>query len=149
MFMNVFRWVDCMGNLHGRAEGRNASAEALLIGSHLVIIWLPLSRGKNLCYTSSWDLKSLLFLVGYRCWCWKIWWRIRHHICYLCFESFLYEWEVRRIKEANWGLGYFAFSSAIVNLEEIIDLFLISTSSNCYHLGKIWETVWWAIKWNS
>ncbi|XP_022994389.1 allantoate deiminase 2-like [Cucurbita maxima] len=28
-------WVDCMGNLHGRAEGRNASAEALLIGSHL------------------------------------------------------------------------------------------------------------------
>ncbi|XP_038876942.1 allantoate deiminase 2 isoform X1 [Benincasa hispida] len=28
-------WVDCMGNLHGRTEGRNASAEALLIGSHL------------------------------------------------------------------------------------------------------------------
>lgn len=30
-----------MGNLHGRTEGRNASAEALLIGSHLVIIRLP------------------------------------------------------------------------------------------------------------
>ncbi|RCT95352.1 Zn-dependent hydrolase, partial [Acinetobacter baumannii] len=28
-------WVDCLGNVHGRGEGRNASAEALLIGSHL------------------------------------------------------------------------------------------------------------------
>ncbi|KAK9937221.1 hypothetical protein M0R45_014025 [Rubus argutus] len=28
-------WVDCLGNVHGRVEGRNASAEALLIGSHL------------------------------------------------------------------------------------------------------------------
>ncbi|KAM6575083.1 hypothetical protein CsatA_023410 [Cannabis sativa] len=27
-------WIDCMGNVHGRVEGRNASAEALLIGSH-------------------------------------------------------------------------------------------------------------------
>nr|QEE59984.1 peptidase M20/M25/M40 family protein [Betula platyphylla] len=28
-------WVDRMGNVHGRVEGMNASAEALLIGSHL------------------------------------------------------------------------------------------------------------------
>ncbi|XP_041027099.1 allantoate deiminase 2-like isoform X1 [Juglans microcarpa x Juglans regia] len=28
-------WVDKMGNVHGRVEGMNASAEALLIGSHL------------------------------------------------------------------------------------------------------------------
>ncbi|PRQ30148.1 putative allantoate deiminase [Rosa chinensis] len=28
-------WVDCLGNVHGRVEGRNASAEALLLGSHL------------------------------------------------------------------------------------------------------------------
>ncbi|XVF00463.1 hypothetical protein REPUB_Repub04eG0003200 [Reevesia pubescens] len=28
-------WVDSMGNLHGRVEGINASAQALLIGSHL------------------------------------------------------------------------------------------------------------------
>ncbi|XP_075674218.1 allantoate deiminase 2 isoform X2 [Castanea sativa] len=28
-------WVDQLGNLHGRVEGMNASAEALLIGSHL------------------------------------------------------------------------------------------------------------------
>ncbi|KAG2687947.1 hypothetical protein I3760_09G072500 [Carya illinoinensis] len=28
-------WVDQMGNVHGRVEGMNASAEALLIGSHL------------------------------------------------------------------------------------------------------------------
>ncbi|KAM3742022.1 hypothetical protein ACB098_07G041100 [Castanea mollissima] len=30
-------WVDQLGNLHGRVEGMNASAEALLIGSHLVL----------------------------------------------------------------------------------------------------------------
>lgn len=36
-FALIFRWVDCMGNVHGRVEGRNASAEALLMGSHLVI----------------------------------------------------------------------------------------------------------------
>ncbi|OIW14263.1 hypothetical protein TanjilG_21403 [Lupinus angustifolius] len=28
-------WVDQMGNLHGRVDGANASAEALLIGSHM------------------------------------------------------------------------------------------------------------------
>ncbi|CAM8924502.1 unnamed protein product [Rhodiola kirilowii] len=28
-------WVDPMGNVHGRVDGKNASAEALLIGSHL------------------------------------------------------------------------------------------------------------------
>ncbi|EXB66978.1 Allantoate deiminase [Morus notabilis] len=28
-------WVDSLGNIHGRVEGRNASAEALIIGSHL------------------------------------------------------------------------------------------------------------------
>ncbi|KAF3450051.1 hypothetical protein FNV43_RR06130 [Rhamnella rubrinervis] len=28
-------WIDYLGNVHGRVEGRNASAEALLIGSHL------------------------------------------------------------------------------------------------------------------
>ncbi|KAF8390869.1 hypothetical protein HHK36_023168 [Tetracentron sinense] len=28
-------WVDLMGNVHGRADGMNTSAEALLIGSHL------------------------------------------------------------------------------------------------------------------
>lgn len=28
-------WVDCMGNVHGRFEGKNASARTLLIGSHL------------------------------------------------------------------------------------------------------------------
>lgn len=30
------RWVDQMGNVHGRAEGINPSEKALLIGSHLV-----------------------------------------------------------------------------------------------------------------
>lgn len=29
-------WVDHLGNVHGRVEGLNASAQALLIGSHLV-----------------------------------------------------------------------------------------------------------------
>uniref|UniRef100_A0A2P2L3L7 Allantoate deiminase isoform X2 n=1 Tax=Rhizophora mucronata TaxID=61149 RepID=A0A2P2L3L7_RHIMU len=28
-------WTDCMGNVHGRVEGSNTSAEALLIGSHM------------------------------------------------------------------------------------------------------------------
>ena len=37
MLMFISRWVDQMGNLHGRVEGMNASAKALLIGSHLVI----------------------------------------------------------------------------------------------------------------
>lgn len=36
-FVLISRWVDCLGNVHGRVEGRNASAEALLIGSHLVM----------------------------------------------------------------------------------------------------------------
>ncbi|PON89256.1 Allantoate deaminase [Trema orientale] len=27
-------WIDCMGNVRGRVDGRNASAEALIIGSH-------------------------------------------------------------------------------------------------------------------
>lgn len=30
------RWVDIMGNVHGRVDGINASAPALLMGSHLV-----------------------------------------------------------------------------------------------------------------
>lgn len=40
MLMLISRWVDRMGNVHGRVEGMNASAEALLIGSHLVILHL-------------------------------------------------------------------------------------------------------------
>ncbi|XP_019439323.1 PREDICTED: allantoate deiminase-like isoform X1 [Lupinus angustifolius] len=32
---NLRTWVDQMGNLHGRVDGANASAEALLIGSHM------------------------------------------------------------------------------------------------------------------
>ncbi|KAE9598696.1 Allantoate deiminase 1 [Lupinus albus] len=32
---NLGTWVDQMGNLHGRVDGANASAEALLIGSHM------------------------------------------------------------------------------------------------------------------
>ncbi|KAA8544728.1 hypothetical protein F0562_019568 [Nyssa sinensis] len=31
----LITWVDQMGNVHGRVEGMNASAKALLIGSHL------------------------------------------------------------------------------------------------------------------
>ena len=31
-----------LGNLHGLVEGMNASAEALLIGSHLVMIFFPI-----------------------------------------------------------------------------------------------------------
>ena len=38
MFMLISSWVDQLGNLHGRVEGMNASAEALLIGSHLVML---------------------------------------------------------------------------------------------------------------
>lgn len=34
--MVICRWVDSLGNLHGRFEGGNASSQALLIGSHLV-----------------------------------------------------------------------------------------------------------------
>lgn len=30
------RWIDQMGNVHGRVEGINPSGKALLIGSHLV-----------------------------------------------------------------------------------------------------------------
>ncbi|PRQ54596.1 putative allantoate deiminase [Rosa chinensis] len=30
-------WVDCLGNVHGRLEGTNASAEVLILGSHLVL----------------------------------------------------------------------------------------------------------------
>ena len=36
--MMMSRWVDYLGNVHGRVEGRNASAEALIIGSHLVTL---------------------------------------------------------------------------------------------------------------
>ncbi|KAM5552461.1 hypothetical protein ABKV19_027021, partial [Rosa sericea] len=28
-------WVHCLGNVHGRVEGTNASAEVLILGSHL------------------------------------------------------------------------------------------------------------------
>ena len=36
----ISRWIDCLGNVHGRVDGRNASAEALIIGSHFVIFQL-------------------------------------------------------------------------------------------------------------
>lgn len=36
MVILICRWVDSMGNLHGRVGGINSSAQALLIGSHLV-----------------------------------------------------------------------------------------------------------------
>ncbi|PRQ54575.1 putative allantoate deiminase [Rosa chinensis] len=32
-------WVDCLGNVHGRVEGTNASAEVLILGSHLVLFF--------------------------------------------------------------------------------------------------------------
>lgn len=32
----VFRWEDELGNVHGRSDGANATAPALLLGSHLV-----------------------------------------------------------------------------------------------------------------
>lgn len=32
----ISSWVDQMGNVHGRVDGANANAEALLIGSHMV-----------------------------------------------------------------------------------------------------------------
>lgn len=35
-----FRWVDSIGNVHGRADGMNPSSRALLIGSHLVAFLL-------------------------------------------------------------------------------------------------------------
>jgi hypothetical protein len=38
MLMLISRWVDQMGNVHGRVEGMNANAAALLIGSHLVML---------------------------------------------------------------------------------------------------------------
>lgn len=38
MLVLICSWVDKMGNVHGRVEGMNASAEALLIGSHLVML---------------------------------------------------------------------------------------------------------------
>lgn len=37
-FVEFFRWVDHLGNVHGRVEGLNAGAQALLIGSHLVML---------------------------------------------------------------------------------------------------------------
>lgn len=36
----ISRWIDRMGNLHGRFEGMDPSAGTLLIGSHLVIFLL-------------------------------------------------------------------------------------------------------------
>jgi hypothetical protein len=38
MLMLISRWVDQMGNVHGRVEGMNANAATLLIGSHLVML---------------------------------------------------------------------------------------------------------------
>jgi len=35
-FVVICSWVDQMGNVHGRVDGANANAEALLIGSHMV-----------------------------------------------------------------------------------------------------------------
>lgn len=35
-----FRWVDSIGNVHGRVDGMNPSSQALLIGSHLVAFLL-------------------------------------------------------------------------------------------------------------
>lgn len=35
--LDFCRWVDYMGNVHGRVEPMNGSSQALLIGSHLVI----------------------------------------------------------------------------------------------------------------
>jgi hypothetical protein len=51
MLMLISRWVDQMGNVHGRVEGMNANAAALLIGSHLVMLnlfSLFLLKKKNL-----------------------------------------------------------------------------------------------------
>lgn len=45
-----------MGNVHGRTDSMNANAEALLLGSHLVII------NTSLTFFSS--LFSLAFLVN-------------------------------------------------------------------------------------
>lgn len=39
------RWIDLMGNVHGRVEGMNSTAQALLIGSHAVI-----ALGKTLLF---------------------------------------------------------------------------------------------------
>ena len=39
MFMLISSSVDQLGNLHGRVEGMNASAKALLIGFHLVMLF--------------------------------------------------------------------------------------------------------------
>lgn len=35
--LDFCRWVDYMGNVHGRVDPKNGSTQALLIGSHLVI----------------------------------------------------------------------------------------------------------------
>lgn len=43
-FILISRWVDSLGNVHGRVEGRNASAEALLMGSHLVMFFPHISK---------------------------------------------------------------------------------------------------------
>lgn len=34
--LTCFRWEDELGNVHGRSDGANATAPALLLGSHLV-----------------------------------------------------------------------------------------------------------------
>lgn len=33
----LFRWVDPIGNIHGRILAANSSADTLLLGSHMVI----------------------------------------------------------------------------------------------------------------
>lgn len=54
MVMLIFRWVDEMGNVHGRVEGANADAGALLIGSHLVMH----SHPQKLAYLKTESLPS-------------------------------------------------------------------------------------------
>jgi hypothetical protein len=44
MLMLISRWVDQMGNVHGRVEGMNANAAALLID----LVMLNLFSKKNL-----------------------------------------------------------------------------------------------------
>jgi hypothetical protein len=56
MLMLISRWVDQMGNVHGRVdsvEGMNANAAALLIGSHLVMLnlfSLFFIKKKKICF---------------------------------------------------------------------------------------------------
>lgn len=49
------------------------------------------------------DSFSFVFKIGYRCWCWNVWWVIRHNLSDVCIKSFEEHRDVGKTKASCWG----------------------------------------------